>query len=133
MAGLERWLGLSPRIRYLAVAALLSNALLVVCWLVLINAGSPFILSSLLQVPADRTGAITGRLLLADELTALALYLPAGALGDKVGVKWISGLGHVLVATAFVAYVRAESVGELVAARVLFAVRRPAPSPTSPS
>ncbi|BGP43528.1 hypothetical protein JCM10449v2_007563 [Rhodotorula kratochvilovae] len=122
MAGLERWLGLSPRIRHLALAALLSNALLVVCWLVLINAGSPFILSSLLQVPADRTGAITGRLLLADELTALALYLPAGALGDKVGVKCIAALGHVLVAAAFVAYVSARAVGELVAARVLFAV-----------
>jgi len=117
------WLGLSPDTRPSALVALISNSTLVVCWLVLINAVSPFVLSSLLHVPAARAGAITGRLLAADELTALALYLPAGALGDWLGVKWVAAFGHVVVGCAFVAYASARSVGELVAARVLFAVR----------
>ncbi|GAA6050854.1 hypothetical protein JCM3770_005740 [Rhodotorula araucariae] len=118
----ERWLGLSPQARLGTIAALLSNALLVVCWLVLINSASPFVLSSLIHVPADHTGAITGRLLLADELTALSLYLPAGAVGGAVGTKWVAAAGHALVAAAFVAYVSARNVGELIAARVLFAI-----------
>ncbi|GAA5850443.1 hypothetical protein JCM9279_001418 [Rhodotorula babjevae] len=116
------WLGLSPDTRPSALVALISNSALVVCWLVLINAVSPFVLSSLLNVPAARAGAITGRLLAADELTALALYLPAGALGDRLGVKWVAVFGHAVVGCAFVAYASARSVGELVAARVLFAV-----------
>ncbi|GAA5908548.1 hypothetical protein JCM8208_002661 [Rhodotorula glutinis] len=116
------WLGLAPDTRPSSLAALISNSTLVVCWLVLINAVSPFVLSSLLHIPAARAGAITGRLLAADELTALALYLPAGALGDRLGVKWVAAVGHVVVGCAFVAYASARSVGELLAARVLFAV-----------
>lgn len=119
------WLGLSAQIRPSALVALFSNALLAVSHLVLINTISPFVLSTLLHVPSERTGTITGRLLLADELTALALYLPAGAVGDSLGVKWVAAVGHALVACAFVAYAKAGSVGQLIAARVLFAVRPP--------
>ncbi|GAA5998949.1 uncharacterized protein JCM10292_005816 [Rhodotorula paludigena] len=119
---LSAWLGLSPGVSVAVLCAVLSNALLSVSYLVLVNAASPFVLSALVAVPAHEQGRATGTLLLADELTALALYLPAGALADERGVKAVAVAGHAVVATALVAYVQARTEAQLVAARVLFAI-----------
>ncbi|GJN94300.1 hypothetical protein Rhopal_007374-T1 [Rhodotorula paludigena] len=119
---LSAWLGLSPGVSVAVLCAVLSNALLSVSYLVLVNAASPFVLSALVAVPAHEHGRATGTLLLADELTALALYLPAGALADERGVKAVAVAGHAVVAAALVAYVQARTEAQLVAARVLFAI-----------
>ncbi|GAA5833094.1 hypothetical protein JCM5353_004232, partial [Sporobolomyces roseus] len=115
------WLGLAPHVRPLQVIASLSTATFSISFLVFISAATPFVLSSLLHVPQRKLGDITGSLILADELTALALYLPIGVLSDRIGVKWVAGTGYGVVAVALVVYVQAERVWQLVLARILFA------------
>ncbi|GAA5821003.1 hypothetical protein JCM11251_001915 [Rhodosporidiobolus azoricus] len=105
-----------------ALTALLSHSLLAISFLVWINSSSPFVLSTLLGVPSKYTGSHTSRLLLADELTALAVYLPVGALSDKVGVRSVAVGGHAVVAVALVCYAHAPTFAWLVAVRVLFAI-----------
>jgi len=119
------WLGLAPHIRPLQVIASLSTATFSISFLVFISAATPFVLSSLLHVPQRKLGDITGSLILADELTALALYLPIGVLSDRIGVRWVAGTGYAVVAVALVIYVQAVRVWELVLARILFAVSFP--------
>ncbi|BGP20117.1 hypothetical protein JCM10213v2_008252 [Rhodosporidiobolus nylandii] len=121
-SAIHRVLCLSSSTPTSSLVALLSHSALSISYLVFINAASPFVLSTLLSVPPDRTGALTGRLLLADEMTAMAVYLPAGAAADKWGVKRAALAGHVVAAGALVAYVNQSTVGGLIAARAVFAV-----------
>ena len=119
-------LGLVESTSYVRLAALFTHALLAVAFLVFINASSPFVLASLdHRLPEDATGSATSRFLLADELTALSLYLPVGALADSAvwGLRRCTLAGYLVVAAALAAYVRASSLEWLVASRVLFAVR----------
>ncbi|GAA5868495.1 hypothetical protein JCM3774_005397 [Rhodotorula dairenensis] len=119
-------LGLVESTPYAGLAALFTHAFLTVAFLVFINASSPFVLRTTLaaRVPAGASGSATSRLLLADELTALSLYLPIGALSDSAewGLKRCTVAGYVVVAAALAAYVRAPSLNWLIAARVVFAV-----------
>ena len=119
---LSAYLGLAPDVRPLQVFVSLSSAAVSISLLVFISASTPFVLSSLLDVPAGRTGDITGSLILADELTALALYLPVGGLCDRYGVKHVASGGYVIAAVALVLYVQCASVWELILVRILFAV-----------
>lgn len=119
---LSVYLGLAPDVRPLQVFVSLSSAAVSISLLVFISASTPFVLSSLLDVPAGRTGDITGSLILADELTALALYLPVGGLCDRYGVKYVASGGYVITAVALVLYVQCASVWELILVRILFAV-----------
>ncbi|GAA6008354.1 hypothetical protein JCM10207_000097 [Rhodosporidiobolus poonsookiae] len=116
------WSRLFPPLPFSSLVALLSNSLLSIASLVFINAATPFVLSLLLGIPSSRTGTVTGQGLLADELTALLAYLPAGKAADRWGVKCVAVFGHAVIAGALVLYVQARSVGELIAVRMLFAI-----------
>ncbi|GAA5901296.1 uncharacterized protein JCM6883_000168 [Sporobolomyces salmoneus] len=118
---LSTWLGLATHVRPLQVFAALSTAAFSISLLVFISAATPFLLTSLLDVPANRTGDITGTLILADELTALGLYLPVGGLCDRFGVKYVASGGYLVVSIALVFYVQCRKVWELVLVRILFA------------
>lgn len=116
-------LGLVESTSYLRLIALFLHALLTVAYLVWINASGPFLLSTLESLPEDSVGSATSRLLLADEATALALYLPVGTLSDWWGLRRNAVAAYGLVAAALVAYVRAPTLAWLTAVRVVFAVR----------
>ncbi|GAA5969057.1 hypothetical protein JCM21900_005768, partial [Sporobolomyces salmonicolor] len=120
-SSLASWLGLAPWVRPLHVISLLSTCCLSISFLVFISAASSFVLSTLQHVPAAETGDAMGSLILADELSALGMYFPAGAVADRWGVRWVAVAGYVVVAIALVLYVQARDVWELVAVRVLFA------------
>jgi hypothetical protein len=102
--------------------ALLSHACISISLLVSINSLSPSILSALLGTPTAGVGSKTGTLLLADELTALCVYPIAGLVSDKWGVRLVASVGYVVAALGLALYVQCKTFGELVAARVLFAV-----------
>ncbi|GAA5914006.1 hypothetical protein JCM5296_001538 [Sporobolomyces johnsonii] len=120
-SSLASWLGLAPWARPLHVVSLLSTCCLSISLLVFVSAASSFVLSTLQHVPAADVGDAMGRLILADELSALGMYFPAGAVADRWGVRWVAVAGYVVVAVALVLYVQARNVWELVAVRVLFA------------
>ncbi|GAA5985695.1 hypothetical protein JCM10908_007076 [Rhodotorula pacifica] len=118
-------LGLTGSTSYVCLAALFTHALLTVAFLVFINAASPFVITSLpRRLPPDAIGSATSRLLLADELTALSLYLPVGALVDSAewGLKRCAIAGYGIAAVALVAYTRAPGLRWLIVARIVFAV-----------
>ncbi|GAA6038812.1 hypothetical protein JCM8097_002907 [Rhodosporidiobolus ruineniae] len=119
---LHRLLALPPSVPLSSLVALLSHSLLSISFLVFINSASPFLLTSLLGIPSSHTGTLTARLLLADELTALAAYLLIGAVTDSHGVRPVAVAGHLVAAGGLVAYTSVRSVGALLAARVVFAV-----------
>ncbi|GAA5865584.1 hypothetical protein JCM1840_001450 [Sporobolomyces johnsonii] len=121
-SSLASWLGLAPWARPLHIVSLLSTCCLSISLLVFVSAASSFVLSTLQHVPAADVGDAMGRLILADELSALGMYFPAGAVADRWGVRWVAVAGYVVVAIALVLYVQARNVWELVAVRVLFAV-----------
>ncbi|GAA5981533.1 hypothetical protein JCM11641_004089 [Rhodosporidiobolus odoratus] len=102
--------------------SLLSHSLISISLLVYINASTSFLLTQCLSVSPSRTGSWTARLLFADEITALTVYLPAGAAADRWGVKGVAILGHGVAAVGLIAYANAPSLGWLIVARVLFAL-----------
>lgn len=116
------WFGLAPHVRTRQVVASLSTAAFSISFLVFIAAATPFVLSELLNVPSGRTGDITGSLIVADELTSLALYLPIGGMCDQRGVGIVAASGYMIVTIALVLYVQCTAVWELVLVRMLFAV-----------
>ncbi|GAA6060574.1 hypothetical protein JCM10212_006809 [Sporobolomyces blumeae] len=117
----DSWLGLAPHIRPVHVVASLTSTALSISFLVWISAATPFVLSSLVKVPPSTTGAVVGRLIVADEVTALVLYLPYGAMADRWGVKPVAFVGHSLCAVALFLYPQATRVWHLVLSRVVFA------------
>ena len=114
-------LGLAPHISYLNVWSLLSSATVCLSLLVFLNAAQPFLLD-LLHVPSDRSGALTGRLILFDQLCALTAALVWGALADRLGIRVVIPAGYLLVATGLGTYALASRAGQLVWFRLVFAV-----------
>ncbi|GAA5926601.1 uncharacterized protein JCM15063_000319 [Sporobolomyces koalae] len=119
--GFGSWLGLAPHVLPVHLSASLSTAAFSISFLVFISAATPFVLSSILNVPTRKTGDLTGILILADELTALAVYLPVGAVCDRIGIRVVAATGYAIVSAALVLYVQANTVWQLVLVRILFA------------
>lgn len=117
-------LGLASTVSPLNVAALLSSAALAISFLVFLNAAQPFLLD-LLNLPSDQSGAVTGRLILFDQLASLSLALLWGAAADRVGIRVVIPLGYGLVGLGLAAYASATSVGQLLPFRLIFAVSHP--------
>ncbi|ORY68036.1 hypothetical protein BCR35DRAFT_171810 [Leucosporidium creatinivorum] len=118
---ITRWLGLDPTVSPLNAFSLLSSSLLSITFLVALNAIQPAILDGL-QVPQDKVGKVTGQLILADELIALALYAVWGWIADRFGVRWVAVAGHGVISVALMLYPRVETVfPPLLLSRMLFA------------
>ncbi|KAK4047462.1 hypothetical protein OIV83_005374 [Microbotryomycetes sp. JL201] len=118
----QRALGVSPQTRLLGCTALLSTAVLSISFLVFLNSAQPFVLDQL-GVDKHERGHVTGQLILADELVALAGYLVWGYCADSIlGVRKVASLGYAIVALALVLFVSVDSVFPgLLTIRILFA------------
>ena len=114
-------LGLAPHTTPLNVSALLSSAALSISLLVFLNAAQPFLLA-LLLVPSGEAGALTGRLILADQLAALGLALVWGAAADRVGIRVVVPTGYGLLAVGLGGYGLVRGRGQLLWFRLVFAV-----------
>lgn len=120
---LTHHLGLGPTVRPLNVVALLSSALLSISFLVFLNSIQPFYLSTVLGVPSDILGTVTGNLILADELCALVLVFVWGAVSDRVTVRWVAVLGHLFVAAGLGSYTVSRRVyPDVLGSRLVFSV-----------
>lgn len=114
-------LGLSPAVSTLNIVSLLTHSLLMISFLVYLNAAQPFLLD-LLHLPPEESGSWTGTLILVDQLAALGCALVWGAVADRRGVRVVIPVGYVLVAAGLGAYGGAGSVRQLLPFRMLFAV-----------
>lgn len=114
-------LGLAPHISTLNALSLVSSATISISLLVFLNAAQPFLLT-ILHVPSDQAGALTGRLISYDQVCALGLALVWGAVADRVGVRFVVPVGYALVGAGLGGYAGARGVGLVIAWRILFAV-----------
>lgn len=90
--------------------------------MIFIGVIQPFVLTSVLNIPLDEQGQITGKLGFYNELTLLIFIPLFGVLSDKIGRKIVFAFGFLTVGTACFLYPFASSVNELLFYRVIFAL-----------
>ncbi|EGF98783.1 uncharacterized protein MELLADRAFT_95427 [Melampsora larici-populina 98AG31] len=117
-----QWLGLAADVRPVNVMAYLLSSFLSVACLVFLNASTSFVLTAVVRLPLDHLGRVSGSLVLLDELVALPAVLVWGRCADLYGFRFVSVVGHVLVAIALSIFVQARSTLELCFARVLVSI-----------
>ncbi|KFY74052.1 hypothetical protein V499_05903 [Pseudogymnoascus sp. VKM F-103] len=120
---LARHLPFSPTTTPLqATTYLVFVSLSSIAFLVFLNAALSFVITARLGV-VEGVGNLVGTLGFVDELVAIVACPLAGALSDRIGVRWVCVVGFGGVAGGLVAVVSVGSVVPgLVAARVLFSL-----------
>lgn len=82
----------------------------------------PFVMTTLLKIPQDQQGGITGKLGVLNELTLLILTPLFGVLSDRIGRKIIYVFGFVMIGIASLLYTFLDTPTELYLFRVVTAI-----------
>ncbi len=82
----------------------------------------PFVMTTLLRIPQDQQGGITGKLGVLNELTLLILTPLFGVLSDRIGRKIIYVFGFVMIGIAAILYTFLDTPTELYVFRVVTAI-----------
>ncbi len=109
---------------YTAINLLTTNfaSFCTICVLTFMGFAQPYILTEILQIPAERQGMFTGNLAAAAEIFQMLVVGFFGAWSDRTGRRRVFGIGFALFALSYFLYPLATSEGELVAYRLIFAV-----------
>lgn len=83
---------------------------------------NPYILESRLGLGSKNQGAMTGTLLLVQELVLLLASGTAGALTDKIGRRHVLAAGALCLSAGFLITMEASTPAALIASRVIFAL-----------
>jgi MFS family permease len=86
-----------------------------------VGVGTPYVLTGILNIPADDQGIVTGQLVLVSEITAILLFGPVGLMADRIGRKGLFAVGFVLMGLGYALYPLAGSLAELLVYRVIYA------------
>jgi MFS family permease len=123
MPPLTRYLPFAPGITTLqATTYLLGTCLFSIAFLVFLNSSISFVITDLLAIK-DGVGDLVGTLGFADELVALVACPVWGILSDRLGVRWVCGLGYAIVALSLVVLVQSRNVyPQLLLARMAFSL-----------
>jgi NAD(P)-dependent dehydrogenase (short-subunit alcohol dehydrogenase family)/predicted MFS family arabinose efflux permease len=82
----------------------------------------PFVLTSVLNIPLDQQGGITGKLGVLNEITLLILTPLFGIVSDRIGRKPVFVFGFIAIGAAAILYTFLGSVAQLFAFRIAAAV-----------
>ena len=82
----------------------------------------PYLLNVILKVPQNEQGALTGNLVVLQEIVGLLLLAPVGALSDRFGRRSIFFLAYVALAVGYCLYPLADNRVELAFFRHFLAV-----------
>jgi MFS family permease len=82
----------------------------------------PYVLTELLNVPAEEQGALTGNLHAFQEVIFIAVAGLVGAISDKLGRPIVYGAGFLVVAAGYALYPVTDEIYQLYIVRALFAV-----------
>jgi MFS family permease len=82
----------------------------------------PWLLTVNLGLPAHLQGRTVSALNFANELVALALVAPFGALGDKIGRRSVYAFGFLWLAAGFLLYPLARTLPQLTGCALFFSV-----------
>lgn len=119
-----KWLNLNlqPGLSRTNGRTLLFACLTGIPFLVIINFIQPYILTTILDVPQQDQGSISGNLALFHELIILLLVGPFGALSDRIGRRRIFVAGYIVTGVGLMIYPWASSAIGLALIRVVYAV-----------
>jgi MFS family permease len=123
MSLLTRALPFAPDITPLqATTYLLGTCLFSISFLVFLNSSISFVITDLLNIK-DGVGDLVGTLGFADELVALVACPFWGIVSDRLGVRWVCGLGYAIVGISLVVLVQSRNVyPQLLLARMGFSL-----------
>lgn len=82
----------------------------------------PFVMTTLLKIPQEEQGGVTGSLGILNELTLLILTPLFGVLSDRIGRKIIYVFGFVMLGIAAILYTLLDQTWELYAFRIVTAI-----------
>lgn len=103
-------------------ATLLFSAFTAIGLLAFIAVSTPYVLNVYLKIPIAEQGQIAGDLAAWNEAALLLVFGPAGILADRIGRSQVFTVGFVFMGIAYILYPFADSVVELTAYRVVYAV-----------
>ena len=119
-----RFLGLNlqPEIRRLYVSHFLIASFAAIMLSSFLPQMQAFFLTEFLNLPVERHGRVSGMLNFWQEIMIIAVVAVAGPLADRIGRKPLMAGGFFLMAIGIGLHPRADSIGELLAYRLVFAV-----------
>jgi len=103
-------------------ATYLFAAFITVGMLAFVNFIQPYLLNANLQVPQGSQGRVLGLLGFSNELIAILLVAPFGALADKIGRRPVYAIGLVWIAAGFFLYPLARTVPQLLGCALFYSV-----------
>ncbi|KAH8914310.1 MFS general substrate transporter [Atractiella rhizophila] len=99
------YFSLAPQIKRVHVFSYILSSFFSVSYLVFLNASLPLLLTQVLGYPSDKAGDVVGSLTLLHELIALPLALLWGHLSDVRSPRFVSSIGHLLIAISLPLFV----------------------------
>lgn len=113
---------LAPGHRAAHAASYLYAAFVTIGLFATISFFQPYLLNVNLGLPAAVQGRTVSALNFANELLALCLVAPLGALADKIGRRAVYACGFLWLAAGFLLYTAARTVPQLLACALFFSV-----------
>jgi len=113
---------LNPGIQKRNLVAFYFIAFMTICLASVINMLQPFMLSEFLNLPTDAHGVPTGKLALVTEMVIIAMVGTYGILSDRMGRRFIYGLGLLIVGIGFFITPLSRSLDMLLITRAVYAV-----------
>ena len=119
-----RWgpIDLAPGISRLNASAFMFASFITIGFMIFINIGNTYVLNENLGIAKEEQGAVTGLLLVVNEIILLVFMPLAGILSDRIGRRTVMVGGMLIMALGYVFYPLATTTEELVIYRCIFAV-----------
>ena len=115
-------ISLAPGFRPSHAVTYLYAAFITVGLFAFVSYMQPYLLTVNLALPANQQGRTVSALNFANELLALCLVAPFGALADKIGRRSVYAFGFLWLGAGFVLYPMARSVPQLAGCALFFSV-----------
>ncbi len=113
---------LAPGYTPMNAATYVFAAFITIGMLAFVSFIQPYLLNTNLQIPEASQGRAVGVLGFSNEIVALLLVAPFGALADKIGRRPVYALGFVWLAAGFFLYPLARTFPQLLACALFFSV-----------
>jgi MFS family permease len=115
-------IALTPGVSRLNASALMFASFITIGFMIFINIGNAYVLNANLGIPRAEQGSVTGIFLVVNEIVLFLMLPLAGIVSDRGGRRSVMLFGLLTMALGYVLYPTAESIGELVVYRTIFAI-----------
>ena len=89
--------------------------------LTFVNTGTPLVLNSILDIPVDQQGKVSGDLIVATEIGQFIVFGIVGVLADRIGRRGLFSMGLFVMGLSYLLHPFADSIAELFVYRILYA------------